>query len=92
MTSFVFLGPKNEREDSNLFLGNETFFHIKPTDTTLAHLLFTCGKFPSIKEAKRNGWNKPVPSGWNEYRIGSGRNLMEVVVWNPSTLLSDWED
>lgn len=33
---------------------------LAPNETTMAHVMFKAGMFPSISDAKRNGWDKPI--------------------------------
>lgn len=41
---------------------------------TLAHLMHMAGRFPSIKQAKKNGWNAPIPAGYTEFIVGQNKN------------------
>lgn len=47
-------------------------------DSLMAHLLHKAGAFKSVGDAKRNGWNKPVPFGFSMTRVG--KNLMVNIV------------
>ena len=58
----------------------------------MAHLLARIGKFQSIKDAKRNGWDKEIPNGWVEFVIGKGRNRIDVYIWNPLTTMDEFEE
>jgi hypothetical protein len=57
------------------------------TDTTMAHLLARLGKFQSVGEGKRNGWDKPIPTGWNHIMIGKAAKRWDIYIWNPTTTL-----
>jgi hypothetical protein len=46
---------------------------------TMAHLMAEAGLFKSVGDAKRNGWDKPVPPGYSQYRVGK-RKVWIVVV------------
>jgi hypothetical protein len=46
----------------------------------LAHLVSAAGAFQSVGEAKRNGWNKPIPAGYSHYVIG--KRKIEVAILN----------
>lgn len=35
----------------------------------LAHVMHAAGVFKSVGEAKRNGWDKPVPKGWSQFTV-----------------------
>jgi len=60
------------------------------TDTTMAHLLARLGKFQSVGEGKRNGWDKPIPTGWNHIMIGKAAKRWDIYIWNPTTTLENW--
>ncbi len=93
MTKFCFVGRNTEPSDIPLFFDAvDDLLEIKETETNMAHLLARISKFSSVKDAKRNGWDKPIPTGWNEFVIGRGINRIDVHIWNPTTKLSDWED
>ena len=93
MAKFNFIGNKTEPSDIPLFFeADESLLEIKESETNMAHLLARVGKFSSVKDAKRNGWDKPIPTGWSEFTIGRGINRTDVHIWNPSTTLADWSN
>lgn len=60
--------------DIELFFGP-----IQPFDTTIlvpegtswAHVLAKIGCFPSVSQARKNGWNKPIQPGWTDrFKVG----------------------
>ena len=59
---------------------------IASEDRSLAHLFHRLGKFQSVGEAKKNGWDKPIPTGWNHFVIGKGSKRWDFYLWNPSTV------
>lgn len=75
-------------------IANETFdvplTPIEDSDTTLAHLLVRLGKFKSNGEAKKNGWNRPIPMGWSHFTIGKGSNRDDFWIWNPEQNMTDF--
>lgn len=60
-------------EDKELFFGP-----IEPDDTfiiiedhwCMAHILYKAGIFPSVSQARKNGWNKPIPNGFTILTTG----------------------
>ena len=52
-----------------------------PANETLAHLLVAAGAFPSVTIARKNGWNKPVPEGYSEAKVGKHTRIW---IWNPT--------
>ena len=50
---------------------------------TLAHIAVEMGLFPSVGQARKNGWNNPIPEGYTERRnIGKMKKCM--FIHNPS--------
>ena len=100
MTEFNIVGPKFEPTDISLFTSFEeektgvvpALIHLIEEDKTMAHLLARLGKFKSVGEAKRNGWDKPIPNGWHEIIIGKGINRDDFFIWNPVAFAREYED
>lgn len=75
--------------DRDLYYGEDfdepilTFF----PHEMLCHLMFRAGLFPSISQARKNGWNKPVPDGFSDYVVG--KNKHHVWVLNREVPLED---
>jgi hypothetical protein len=65
---------------------------IDPSDRTLAHLFTRLGKFSSVGEAKRNGWDKEIPSGWSHFTIGKGSKRWDFFIWNPTHTLAQFNE
>lgn len=61
--------------DIDLFLGpieeHETIGELLP-HWSLAHVVHHCGWFKSVTEAKKNGWDRPVPPGYTNLRRKKG--------------------
>lgn len=56
------------------------FFIRVPVEMTWAHLLAALRCFPSISQARKNGWDKEIPEGWSEATIGKARKLYVYVL------------
>jgi hypothetical protein len=76
--------------DRDLFLDDDEIQPILDTDTTMAHLLARIGKFSSVGEGRRNGWDRPVPTGWNHFIIGKGPNRWDIYIHNPTHTMQEW--
>lgn len=50
--------------------------------TTFADLLVKFGIFPSKGQARKSGWDKPIPDGWTEIQVGKMKH--KFFIWNPS--------
>ena len=93
MATFNFIGMKCEESDKPiLFETDDVLLDIQENETSMAHLLARIGKFASVKDAKRNGWNKPIPTGWAEFTIGKGVNRTDVYIWNPTCTLEEFDE
>lgn len=46
---------------------------------TMAHLMHMAGCFPSITQAKKNGWDKPVQKGYQQIRFGKSRLMIYIL-------------
>ena len=81
---FNFIAKNTSSEDIDLFLGplepeEETTFEIEERDI-MAHLLFKAGVFPSVSQARKNGWNKEIPDGFTS--IHAGKNKIRLTILN----------
>ena len=70
----MFIDPRISEADRNLFMGpfddkDGPIFDIQP-GWTMAHLMVSAGIFFSVKQAKNNGWDKPIPIGYDEFIVG----------------------
>ena len=72
--NFNFVHGNITEKDKDLFFGpdlhTEIFISIENTDKTMAHLLAKARVFPSIGQAKKNGWNKDIPQGFSAFKVG----------------------
>lgn len=50
-----------------------------PANDTIAHLLVGMA-FGSVTQARKNGWDKPIPAGFSEVKVGKHTRLW---IWNP---------
>lgn len=46
----------------------------------MAHIMYEAGVFPSVSQARKNGWNKPIPKGFWCERIG--KKKIQVTILN----------
>lgn len=79
-----FINCENDVKDIHLFLGpieadqEQSFFESKET-LTLAHFMAEAGIFPSVSQARKNGWNKEVPKGFNQFIVGKKRSMITIL-------------
>lgn len=46
---------------------------------SLAHIMASAGVFPSVGQARKNGWGKPIPDGFSQYVVGKRKILITIV-------------
>lgn len=66
----LFLGPVSENQDQRF----DSF-----ENKTLAHLMAEAGVFPSVGQAKKNGWNKPIPLGFSHFIVGKKKSSVAIL-------------
>ena len=79
-----FIKLNTSKEDRDLFFGP-----IEPDDTfiiieehwTMAHIIHASGLFPSISQARKNGWNKPIPEGFTILTVGKKARKKELFIF-----------
>jgi len=80
---FNFLSKNVSLKEKELFFGpidlkNESWFEIEEKDI-MANILFKIGIFPSITQARKNGWNKPIPNGFSEFKVGKNKRMITIL-------------
>lgn len=76
---FNFFSSSDEK-DRDLFFGpldKEEFINIEEKDI-MAHLMVKAGIFNSVSDARRNGWDKPIPSGFSDLRVGKKKTRITI--------------
>lgn len=58
----LFFGPL-EGEEFTVFSG----------DLNMVDIVMEVGAFPSRKQARNNGWDKPIPKGFSAHKVGKRR-------------------
>jgi len=46
----------------------------------MANVMHAAGLFPSAGQARKNGWNKPIPDGWTD--LIKGKLKREITILN----------
>jgi len=67
--------------DKDLFFGpvelEDTFIVIEE-NWTMANIMTVIGIFPSISQARKNGWNKSIPEGFSDIRVGKSKTRVTI--------------
>lgn len=66
----LFLGPVSEDQEQIIF---------DPKRSIMAHLIKETEVFPSVSQARKNGWNKPIPEGFSQFEVGKQKALVTIL-------------
>jgi hypothetical protein len=66
----IFFGPI-ESNDNFVFIGDNWI---------MAHVLHAAGIFTSVSQARKNGWNKPIPNGFTALEVGKKANKKNIFI------------
>lgn len=78
-----FISPNTLNSDLELFFTAEDvqiddFSIIKP-HWIMAHIMVEAGIFKSVSQARKNGWNKPIPDGFWMKNVGKNKTLITIL-------------
>ena len=79
-----FISEDTSKEDMDLFFGpivDEEFILIQPR-WCMAHILHNVGMFTSISQARKNGWNEPIPWGFTKLTVGKKAKRQGIFILN----------
>ena len=71
---------KGQETDKELFFGpldGEELIAIEERDI-MANLIVKAGIFPSVTQARKNGWDKPIPLGFTDLRVGKLKTRITI--------------
>jgi hypothetical protein len=77
----ITIGPHVLPGDQELLFGGQPVEHFD-SSVTFADLLVRYNIFPSKGQARKAGWDKPIPTGWSEWVVGKLKH--HLWIWNPS--------
>jgi len=79
---YNFIKSSQKETDIELFFGpitaDDKIIDIEG-NTIMAHLLFAAGVFQSVSLARKNGWNKPIPKGFTDFRAGKSKTRITIL-------------
>ena len=82
MHSYNFIPPHLPGRELDMFFGpvkkEDKFIEIQPR-WTMAHIMHAAGIFPSISQARKNGWDKDIPYGFSSHRVSKKRYLITIL-------------
>ena len=79
-----FIKEFTNEKDIDLFLGpidsdQERVWFEDGDSILLAHFMVRAGVFPSVSQARKNGWNKPIPKGFSQFIVGKNKALITIL-------------
>ena len=81
MKTMNFIGKNTTEADKELFFGLHETFIIIEEHWIMAHILHKAGIFPSVSQARKNGWNKPIPEGFNFFTVGKKAKRTKIFIF-----------
>jgi len=45
----------------------------------LAHIMCWADAFPSVSQARKNGWDRPIPFGFSEFKVGKNKRHIFIL-------------
>lgn len=80
----TFVSRKNVRETDlpTLGLDQDEIIMIAEDHWIMAHIMTLAGIFPSVGQARKNGWTKPIPDGFTMLTAGKLKHI--ICIWNPT--------
>lgn len=73
-----FIDLNTSESDKKLFFGEDEEFEIFEDHWLMAHVMHKAGIFKSVSQAKKNGWNTPIPDGFNIFTVGKKRKQIFI--------------
>jgi hypothetical protein len=81
---FDFIKRNTSEKDKKLFLGpideNQDTVEFDLDDKLrVAHFMAQAGIFPSVGQARKNGWDKPIPLGFSHFIVGKKKSKITIL-------------
>ena len=70
MDIILFFSPEDINEKFDLIENN----------WNMSHIMTKVGIFPSVSQARKNGWNIPIIEGFSEYKVG--KKKIQITILN----------
>ena len=78
-----FVHKNISNSDKDLFFGpiksEDEFIEIQD-HWIMAHVLHAAGIFTSVSQARKNGWNKPIPNGFTILTVGKKARKKDLFI------------
>ena len=85
MKTLNFITKNVNDDDKDLFFGplsdDDTFIIIED-HWNMAHILHQAGIFPSVTQARKNGWDKPIPEGFTFITVGKKAKKKDLFIFS----------
>lgn len=80
--SFIKQGVTEDDANSIGMSWSESNTFVIESHWNMAHIAHKMGIFPSVSQAKKNGWDIPIEEGFSEFSWGKKR-VVFCFIWNP---------
>ena len=67
----LFLGPMSDGQDMIEFEIDDKL--------RIAHFMAQAGIFPSVGQARKNGWDRPIPDGFSHFVVGKKKSKITIL-------------
>lgn len=82
---FNFIANSLPNSDISLFFhpeDNDVFNRFDEQTSIMAHIMYAAGIFSSVSQARKNGWDKPIPKGFSDIRVGKLKKRITILnIW-----------
>jgi hypothetical protein len=68
-----FISDNVTESDKAMFFGLDEDFIVIENGWIMAHVMHRAGIFKSVSQAKKNGWNRDIPSGFHKFIVGKNK-------------------
>jgi hypothetical protein len=74
-----FVSPSRSDKEVQEFWMNDVENTVIQENWIMAHVMANAGVFSSVSQARKNGWNKPIPEGFSQERVGKRKTLITIL-------------
>lgn len=82
----VVVGEKCEGFDDLMGLRSTDILMTAPVEWRMAHLMHRLGAFPSVGQARKNGWDVEIPEGFSQHVVRISKVRGVVTIWKEREL------
>lgn len=80
---FHFIHERITKADQDLYFGEGAECTTFTDAWTMANIVVHIGLFPSLTQARKNGYDKPIEQGWSDLTMGKKKLRVCILNWHP---------